>query len=181
MAVQKQTKPTATAATKAPTKAPSKTPPPPAGDDEGGEDQSLADIFDNVKQQGKVDEGKHDAIIREFVLQPFKEGDGQSVRSKYHIISGECAGQEITQFYKIILADRTPGPGAGYLKQHLAMLGHTDVTYGDMEEVFEEIVNNEQLGVLITVKQNGQFTNAYLNGIMPDPQEVIDYRAENPF
>ena len=156
-----------------------KTPPPPRQEEEG--EESLADIFDKAKAQGQIDEGKYEALIKELVLQPADE-KGQSVRIKYHIISeGEFQGQELAQFYKIITDDKKPGPGLGFLKRDLAVLGQQDVKFGDLENVFEEIVNDEQLGVLITVKQNMAFTNAYLNGIIPDAEIVTNYRSEHPF
>jgi hypothetical protein len=46
--------------------------------------------------------------------------------------------------------------------------------------VFEEIVN-DQIGCNVTVKQNGQFTNVYLNSITEDTSVIDDYLANRPY
>lgn len=164
------------------------TPPPPAEDEHHAEEGSLADVFDRAKPQCKVDDGKYDAIIRELVLQDMKDNK-QLVRIKYHIISeGEFQGQEIAQFYgilQIVNGKNQAGPGLGFLKRDMAILGFNEPTLGELKQIFDEITNNEELGVMITVKTNttnqGVFTNAYLNGIMPESDSVKEYREEHPF
>jgi hypothetical protein len=161
-----------------------KTPPPPKADAESendGGDDSFANLFDKAKAQGQVSDGKFDAIIREFVLQE-KNEKGQAARLKYHIISdGDEQGSEVTQFYNIRTPDNQPGNGLGFLKRDLAMLGYNDFRFGDLENIFEEIVENEGLGVMITVKNNPPFVNAYLNGIMPDEDDARAYREAHPW
>lgn len=148
---------------------------------EGGDDNaSKASAFDNAKAQGTVDPGKYVAVIEELVLQPEDE-KGQSVRMKYGIASdGEFRGVQLAQFYKILEVDGTAGKGASFLKKDLAVLGYGDTKFADLEEAFEEIVGKD-MGVVITVKLNGTFTNCYLNGLAEENddvvQEYLDSRA----
>lgn len=150
-------------------------------DDAGGEEgaKSKADLFDQTKAQGQVDAGKYEAIISELVLQEEDE-KGQSVRMKYEIATdGDFRGQVITQFYKIFESDGGVGKGLAFLKKDLAVLGYDDVAFGDIEQVFEEIVE-KNLGVVITVKINGAFTNAYLGGLCEDSDIIQEYLAQRP-
>ena len=174
----KQTRPQAQASAPAKTK----TPPAPKPDVEDDGTGSFEDVFDKAKAQGQVRDGKFEAIIRELVLQPVDKEKGQSVRMKYHIISeGDEQGSEVTQWYGIRTPENTPGPGLGFLKRDLAVLGYQDVRFGDLEEIFQAITENQELGVLITVKNNPPFTNAYLNGMMPEADDVLAYREAHPF
>ena len=143
--------------------------------DEGG-GMSKADAFDNVKPQGHVEAGKYEAVIVELVLQK-PDANGQSVRAKYMICTeGDYQGEQISQWYKLFEADETPGKGAAFLKKDLAVLGYEDVKFGELEDVFEEIVE-KKLGVVITVKQNPPYTNVYLGGLCED-STVIEAALE---
>lgn len=156
----------------------------PGGEGDEGAD-SEADVFDNVRPQGTVDNGKYEAVIKEFVLQDADE-KGRSVRLKVAIADeGEFQGVELAQFYKVLEAPNaagkvTAGKGAAFLKADLVKLGHENVRFADMPDVFEEIVE-AKTGVLVTVKQNGAFTNVYINGLSEDSQVIADFLATNPF
>ena len=144
-----------------------------------GSGQSKADLFDSTKAQGQIDSGKYEAIITEFVLQEEDE-KGQSARIKYEIATdGEFRGQSLAQFYKLFEANGSRGKGAAFLKKDLAILGYDEVHFDDLESAFEEIVEKE-LGVVITVKINGAFTNAYLGGLCEDSEVIADYLANRP-
>lgn len=139
----------------------------------GGGGESRAKQFDDTKPQGAVDPGKYYAVIEEFVMQE-PDDKGQSARVKYGIANdGEFRGQQVTQFYKVFESDDSTGKGAAFLKKDLAVLGYGDVKFADLDEAFEEIVNKD-MGVVITVKQNGQWTNVYLGGLAEDGSDVID-------
>lgn len=151
--------------------------------DEGKEQssggQSKASLFDSTKAQGAIDGGKYEAIISEFVLQDEDE-KGQSARIKYEIASeGEFQGQSLAQFYKLFEASGGVGKGAAFLIKDMAVLGYDEVAFDDLENVFEEIVE-KQLGVVITVKINGAFTNAYLGGLCEDSDIIAEYLANRP-
>lgn len=141
--------------------------------DNGGNDEtSQAEAFDNTKPQGSVDPGKYVAVIEEMVLQPADE-KGRSARMKYGIATdGEFRGEQLAQFYKLFEADGSAGKGAAFLKKDLAVLGYSDIKFTDLEEAFEEIVKRD-MGVVITVKLNGTFTNCYLNGLAEENDEVV--------
>jgi hypothetical protein len=171
MAVQRKAAPQKKAAP-----AKKSTPRAPRASEEGNEGggQSRADAFDSQKPMGAIDGGKYVALIAEAILG--KEDDkGQSARFVYEIATdGDFRGQKVTQFYKLFEADGSVGKGAAFLKKDLAVLGKGDVKFGDLEAVFEEIVN-DQIGCNVTVKQNGQFTNVYLNSITEDTSVIDDY------
>lgn len=152
-----------------------KTPPAPRGDgDENAGGESKADLFDSTKPQGAIDGGKYVALIAEMILQKPDE-KGQSARVTYEIATeGEFQGQKATQFYKMFEADESAGKGLAFLKRDLAVMGYSDVKFGDLEDVFEEIVN-KNVGANVTVKQNGQFTNVYLNSLAEDSSVIDDY------
>lgn len=157
-------------------KSPAKTKP----RDNDGVEETGADAFDNTRAQGAVDPGKYEALIGELVLQD-KDDKGQSVRMKYEIATaGEFRGQSVAQFYKILEADGKAGKGAAFLKKDMAVLGYSDVKYADLETAFEEIVNKE-IGVLVTVKQNGTFTNVYLGGLCEDTDVIAEYLDQRVF
>ena len=115
-----------------------------------------------------------------MVLQPEDE-KGQSVRINFEIATeGEARGEKLAQFYKCFEANGDPGKGLNFLKRDLAILGKPDVKFSELEDVFQEIVD-AQTGVLITVKQNGQYTNVYLNGLCEDSSVIDDYLANRGF
>lgn len=174
MPVQKAPKPAAKPAPKQTPRAPK--------EDAGEQDShaSKADLFDKAKATGAVDPGKYEAIIGEMVLQPEDE-KGQSVRVNFEIATdGEFRGEKLAQFYKCFEANGDPGKGLNFLKRDLAILGKPDVKFSELEDVFQEIVD-AQTGVLITVKQNGQYTNVYLNGLCEDSSIIDDYLVTRGF
>jgi hypothetical protein len=177
MAVKRQAPPQKTAAKSGgrpggKASAGTKRPPAPREDEggEGGDNESQADIFDNAKAQGAIDGGKYVALIGEMVLQKQDE----------NATEGEFQGQKVTQFYKLFEADESMGKGLPFLKKDLAVLGYSHVKFGDLEQVFEEIVE-KNVGCNVTVKQNGQFTNVYLNSLAEDSSVIDDYLAVRVF
>lgn len=153
---------------------------PPAPRQQQGEGESKADIFDQTKPQGVIDGGKYVALIAELVLQDADE-KGQSVRINYEIASeGEFRGQKVAQFYKCFEADGSAGKGLAFLKRDMAILGYPDCKFGELKDVFEEIVEKE-MGANVTVKQNGQFTNVYLDGLCEDSTVLEEYLENRVF
>lgn len=146
--------------------------------EEGGSSSanSRAAAFDSAKAFGEIDPGKYEAVIVEVVLQD-EDDKGQSVRLKIEIATeGDMQGEEAVQFYKIFNADGTTGKGASFLKRDLALLGHEDVSFGDLEQVFEEI-SDAHTGIVVTVKKNGAYTNVYLQGLCEDTDVIDSYLA----
>lgn len=149
-------------------------------EDQNESNESGAGAFDSTKPQGAVEPGKYEGVIEEMVLQDPDE-KGQSVRLKYGIATaGDFRGVQVTQWYKILEADNTAGKGAAFLKKDLAILGYPDVKFADLEQAFEEIVE-KNIGVLMTVKQNGAFTNVYLGGLCEDSDVIDEYLDSRTF
>lgn len=145
-----------------------------------GSDEAAAAAFDNTKAQGQVEGGKYEALLADMVLQP-KNDQGQSVRAEYEIADeGDYRGVKVAQFYKIIEANGDAGKGAAFLKKDLVVLGFPDVSYGALKECFEEIKDKE-LAVHVTIKQNGAYTNVYLNGLAEGSDVVAEYMTTRAF
>lgn len=149
----------------------------------GGEDESSmskADAFDNAKAGGAVAAGKYDAIVKSFVLQDPDE-KGHSARITHVIASeGDEQGHTITQWYKLFEVGGEPARGLEFLKKDLAILGHPDVKFKDLEATFEEITE-EHPGVVLTVKHKDGFVNAYIQGLCEDSDVIDEYKENNPF
>lgn len=139
-----------------------------AGKPEG---RSLEETFDDTKAQGQTEEGKYEAVLNEAVLMPANE-KGQSVMFAYLIATeGDNQGNRVAQFYKLLNDDGSRGQGLAYLKRDLAVLQKGDVKGSELEDALEELAE-EKPGCSITVKQNGAFTNVYLNAM--SESDVID-------
>lgn len=148
----------------------------------GGEEQVMdkSALFNKAKAAGQVDNGRYEGIIAELVLQPEDE-KGQSVRVKYEIATdGDFRGESVTQWYKIFEANGTQGKGLGFLKRDLTMLGYPDVDFDSLEDAFEEIVD-KNTAVVFQVKQNGNFTNVYLQGLCEDSDVIAEYLDKRGF
>jgi hypothetical protein len=150
--------------------------------------RSMADAFDSAQPAGQVAPGKYEAILVDAVLQALDD-KGRSARISYEIAQeGDSQGNKLTQFYKLFEAgstEETPivGKGADYMKRDLAILGYGDARFADLEDVFETL-KDEMPGVVVTVKQNQQYTNVYLGGLVESSPSLDEYRenrqAKNP-
>lgn len=132
---------------------------------------SLEAAFDAAKPGGGfMPVGKHVANITEFVLEEPNE-KGTSAKVTYEgseqSENEEVHGKSLSQWYKLLDKEGQPAQGLGFLKRDLEILGYADVTGDQMEDVMAQITNARPL-VSINVKQNGQYTNAYLNGLVED-------------
>lgn len=134
---------------------------------------SFADAFSEAKATGGgFPPGKHEVFIIGFELlgEIAEEGEPQGKLSAQITYEGDAdekegvAGKEMKSFYSLCGDDGEAKGGCGFIKKDLDVLGYEDVKLGDLEDVFEQIVA-ERPKVVITVKQNGQYTNAYLQGL----------------
>lgn len=138
-----------------------------------GKKTSLADVFDSTKPgRGLMPAGDFRAIVKGYELDgeiaddPDEQG-ALKVKVTYEGHEDEeegVAGKTISQWYQIADDDGQPGPGIPFLKGDLDILGYEDVLLADLQEIFDD-VEAEQPQVIIKVKQNGQYTNAYLQGL----------------
>jgi hypothetical protein len=134
---------------------------------------SLEDAFDEAKPGGGfMAVGKHRAFITEMTLEEPNE-KGTSAKVTYEgspeSDNEEVHGKSLSQWYKLLDKDGVPAQGLGFLKRDLEILGYADVKGSEMEDTFALIVADRP-EVIIQVKQNGQFTNAYLNGLVEQPE-----------
>lgn len=135
--------------------------------------KSFADIFDSTKPgRGLLPVGDYKALVAGFEIEGdiAEEGEEQGelkVKVTYEIHEDEdegVAGKTISQWYQICGEDGEAGPGIPFLKGDLDVLGYEDVLLEDLQQICEDI-EDERPEVLIKVKQNGQYTNAYLQGL----------------
>lgn len=146
----------------------------------GGGVKSKAQAFDEVSPGGgAVPAGKYEAVLKEAVLQD-PDDKGQSARFKVLIASENYMGEELTWWNKIFDVDENPTGGVKFLKQTLAKLGYPDVTFDDLESVFEELTNDHP-GCAIQVKINEGYTNVYINGLIEDSPAIRALHETNPF
>lgn len=138
-----------------------------------GARKSFASVFDSTKPgRGLLPVGDYRAYVAGYELEGdiAEEGEDQGeLKAKviYEIHEDEdegIAGKSISQYYQLCDEDGNAGPGIPYLKGDLDILGYEEVLLEDLEEIFRD-VEAERPEVLIKVKQNGQYTNAYLQGL----------------
>lgn len=148
--------------------------PPPDEDEQttGNEDQSRADAFDNAKATGPgIPVGDHEARILEMLYE--KTVKGESVKVTYEATTAdeesEAYGKKSSQWYQIFDKDGNLGKGVGFLKADLEKLGVEEdkQKLAVLEETLAEI-SAEQPLVNVRVKQNGQYLNVYLQGLVED-------------
>lgn len=135
--------------------------------------RSLADVFDETKPgRGLMPAGDYKMIVKgyemdgEIAEDPEEQGP-LKVKVTYEGHEDEeegVAGKTISQWYTIADDDGEPGPGIPFLKGDLDVLGYEDVLLADLQEIFDD-VEAEEPEVIVKVKQNGQYTNAYLQGL----------------
>lgn len=136
--------------------------------------RSLADVFDKTKPGGnKFPVGQFQAYVANLEL----EGEiAEEIEDQGPLVAkiqfeghededDEVAGKTLNQRYTIVGKDGEINDTAiGILKQDLEVLGYEEVMLGDLEEIFADIVAERPL-VVIKTKQNGNFTNAYIQGV----------------
>lgn len=132
---------------------------------------SLASAFDSTPAGAGFatwPAGKYQVNLTSAELMPYDSSKGQSVQFTYTGHEDEeegVAGKEIRQWYKIANADGKAGPGIGFLKKDLAILGYEDVTFADLEDTLDRIQSEQPL-LSVNVKQNGQYANVYIEGLV---------------
>jgi len=141
--------------------------------------KSLATQFDETdasEASQMMPPGEHEVRLNEItlVVDPKK---GASVKSTYEIIDGDLEGKKISSFSKLTDVAGNKAPGMAYLKRDLALLGYDDVPGKKLAKILAEI-SDEQPLVIINVKVNGQYTNAYLQGLASEESALEDDEDE---
>lgn len=133
------------------------------------ERRSLADLWDDTdasEASNLISEGEHEVRINSMELKEDKK-KGEAVFVEFESLEGDDEGKTIRQMYKLRDAEGGKGPGLAYLMRDLALLGYDDVPGAKLKKTLKEITE-EQPMVVINVKTNGQYTNAYLQGTLED-------------
>lgn len=130
---------------------------------------SFASKFDTTKAGGFVSfpPGKHEGNIvsLEWDGDADPEAEGKLAAKITYSTDIDGEDKEGSQWYQVRTAEGDVGKGIGFLKSDLAKLGYEDVSFEEMEAVFQE-VTNERPAVSFTSKVNGGYTNLYLNGLV---------------
>ena len=133
--------------------------------DRRGKATSLEDYFrvaiDKTPSSGDADNipaGNYEAIVTSIVRQDFDPAKGQSLRMKFQLCGSEFEGLKATTWFKILDARNQPVDFTiGKLKGVIAKLGY-ELTYEEMDAIFEEIMES-QPGVILKIEyQNVQGT-----------------------
>lgn len=113
-------------------------------------------------------EGEYWAILTNAELYEKEGSDAISVCFTY---TGEddneetrVANKDAKQYYQIMKDDGSLGAGVGFLKGDLEQLGYPDVPLSELEETLKDLTNAEKR-CLVKVKQNGKYTNLYLQKV----------------
>lgn len=137
---------------------------------------SLADLWDDTdanEASNKPSDGQHEVRINKFEMKDdAKKGTAAFV--EFEVIDGDEEGKSVRQMYKLTDAAGGKGPGLAYLKRDLALLGHEDVPGGKLKKVLAEITEEQPMAI-IQVKTNGQYCNAFLQGLA----ENVDAGADD--
>lgn len=135
--------------------------------------RSLADVFDETKPgRGLMPAGDFRMHVEGYEFEgeiaddPEDQGE-LKVKVTYRGAADEedgVADKTISQWYQIADAEGNPGPGIKFLKGDLDILGYEDVVLADLQEIFDDVGAEEPLAI-VRIKENGQYTNAYLQGL----------------
>lgn len=131
--------------------------------------KSFADLFDKTKPGGGfMPVGKHTCYLTSLEVEGKLDGEDKlKVKVTFEGAEDEeegVSGKSLSSWYSLRSEDGEPMGGIGFLKRDLEILGYADISLSDLEELCSTITN-ERLKVVINVKQNGQYTNAYLQGL----------------
>jgi len=138
----------------------------------GNENSSKADAFDSATASGLgFTPGDLEARVLEMVYE--KNAKGESVKITYEATTTDeddpNYGKKSSQWYSVFDKDGNAGKGIGFLKQDLEKLGADEegAKFVNLETTLEEITTAQPL-VNVKAKQNGQWLNVYLQGLVED-------------
>lgn len=140
------------------------------GGKKGSKLGSLEDVFNSTPAGSGISwpEGEFKARLTMAELIEDEKSDRVSACFTYtgHEDEEESRvnGKDAKQYYQLMTADGDPGAGIGFLKGDLEQLGYPDTPLSELEEVFKTL-SNEEPEVLVKVKQNGKYTNLYLQKV----------------
>jgi hypothetical protein len=130
------------------------------------ERSSLADLFDAADindASNKLSEGEHEVRLNEIKIIE-DEKKGSIAITSFEAIDGDEEGKKAGARYKLTDADGNGAPGMSILKRDLALLGFENVKGKKLLKACEELTEAQPM-CIVCVKQNGQYTNVYLQGL----------------
>lgn len=87
----------------------------------------------------------------------------ESVKFTYEVAEGEFESKTISAWYNLFDKDGQLMRGGGFLKRDFEILEQPSLVYEELDNQLRNLAD-ERIAVTITVKQNGQWTNVYLQG-----------------
>lgn len=139
------------------------------------ERSSLADLFDAADindASNKLSEGEHEVRLNEIKIIE-DEKKGSIAISSFEAIDGDEEGKKAGARYKLTDADGHSAPGMAILKRDLALLGFENVKGKKLIKACEELTEAQPM-CIVRVKQNGQYTNVYLQGLAEEAAADTD-------
>lgn len=126
---------------------------------------SKEDAFDNAEPESgfSIPNGNYIANLVGAKLDR-SAAPKESVVFDYEIKEGEAEGKTIKAWYNLFDKDGQPMKGMGFFKRDMEVLGQPSFKYAEIEEALQQL-ESERVEVNINVKQNGQWTNVYLQGL----------------
>lgn len=131
--------------------------------------QTLAALWDDTdpsEASNMLPAGEHTVRLNKIELKDDPK-KGTAVFCEYEAIEGENEGQTVRQMYKLTDVAGAKAQGLAFLMRDLALLGYTDVPGKKLKKTLDTITEDQPM-VIITVKENGVYTNAYLSGLADD-------------
>ena len=144
---------------------------------------SFASLFDQTPASSgvgiDVPPGDYECILVYGKIEPANE-KGTNALLKYEVADeGDYQGKVIPTYYRLMEVSGEVGKGMGIFKKDMAKLGFPDLKGEDVEDALSQLVEAMD-GVAIKVKQNGQYVNAYLQGLVENSEVVESWKASRP-
>lgn len=146
-------------------------PGPAPAEDEQEEQQptmSKEDAFDSAEPESGfgIPNGNYIVHLVKCVVDKSK-APKETVQFHYEVAEGDQEGKTVVSFYNLYDAKGEQMRGIGFLKRDCEMLGQPAFRYAELEEAMQTL-EAERLQCNISVKQNGQWTNVFLQGLAED-------------
>jgi hypothetical protein len=131
-----------------------------------GRASSKEEAFDNAEPESGfgVPNGNYIANLVGAKLEKDESSEKESVMFEYEIKEGEAEGKTIKAWYSLFDKDGNQMKGMGFFKRDMEVLGQPSFKYAEIEDALQQL-ESERVEVNINVKQNGQWTNVYLQGL----------------
>jgi hypothetical protein len=139
-----------------------------------------AEAFDSASSSLNIPPGKYEAIIVEAKLLDMDPQKGRKVFFKYEVCDeGDVKGKSATQYYSILQPDGSAAKGLPIFKKDMEVLGFPGIKFDQLEEALAALVE-EKVGVSLEAKQNGQWLNVNIKGVVENSEIIEEYRANRP-